>query len=177
MQVHLGKRRHSLGHLPRCKLLKLPVTLLYPTPIFLRVLVNLVIFTEPHAYISPKHYDNPVSVPTWNYIAVHTYGQGRLIHDPEESFAILEDTIMAYEAGYKQQWDNLPMDYKLKMQKGIAAFEIEVNDLQAKKKLSQNKTPAEQQRIIQDLTNSGHALERQIADYMQENLIKAKGID
>src|SRR3546814_4672540 len=36
----------------------------------------LVIFSEPHAYISPKHYDKELNVPTWNYISVHAYGQG-----------------------------------------------------------------------------------------------------
>ncbi len=131
---------------------------------------SLVIFSEPHAYISPRHYDNPVSVPTWNYISIHAYGQARVITDTEETFAILEKTIMAYETGYKQQWDSLPMDYKLKMLKGIVAFEIEVNDLQGKKKLSQNKTQTEQRRIIEDLANSSHDNERQIARYMQIDL-------
>lgn len=135
---------------------------------------NLVIFSEPHAYISPKNYDNPVSVPTWNYISVHAYGQGKLIMDTEKSFAILEETIMAYETGYKQQWDSLPMDYKLKMQKGIVAFEIEVYNLQGKKKLSQNKTQTEQQRIIADLSNSGNDNDSQIANYMRLHLSDAK---
>ncbi|MDB5262929.1 MAG: FMN-binding negative transcriptional regulator [Adhaeribacter sp.] len=131
---------------------------------------SLVIFSEPHAYISPKHYDNPVSVPTWNYISVHAYGQGKLITDSEETFVILEETIMAYETEYKKQWDSLPMDYKLKMQKGIVAFEIEVNDLQGKKKLSQNKAPTEQQRIIENLSKSASDNENQIASYMKINL-------
>ena len=34
----------------------------------------LVIFQEPHSYITPKLYENKISVPTWNYIAVHAYG-------------------------------------------------------------------------------------------------------
>jgi transcriptional regulator len=135
---------------------------------------NLVIFNEPHAYISPKHYDNPVSVPTWNYISVHAYGRGKLITDTGEIFAILEKTIMVYEEDYKKQWDNLPLDYILKMQKGIVGFEIEVNDLQAKKKLSQNKTQAEQQRIIKDLSDNGSDNERQIVNYMKDNLCETK---
>jgi transcriptional regulator len=130
---------------------------------------NLVIFREPHAYISPKHYDNLLSVPTWNYISVHAYGRGRLITDTEETFAMLEKTIMAYEEEYKQQWDHLPVDFKVKMQQGIVGFEIEVNDFQAKKKLSQNKTHAEQQRIMKDLANSPNSHERQIAEYMKGN--------
>jgi transcriptional regulator len=132
----------------------------------------LVIFSEPHAYISPKHYENPESVPTWNYIAVHAYGNGKLIADPKEVVAVLEKTILTYEADYKQQWANLPMGYKQKMLQGIVAFEIAVDDLQAKKKLSQNKTPAEQQSIIEALSHSGNDQERGIAYYMQENLRK-----
>lgn len=33
----------------------------------------LVIFSEPHAYISTKNYDRGLNVPTWNYIAIHAY--------------------------------------------------------------------------------------------------------
>ncbi|MGN6416564.1 MAG: FMN-binding negative transcriptional regulator [Pseudobacter sp.] len=42
---------------------------------------SLVIFSEPHAYISPKHYDKKQSVPTWDYISAHAYGHARIIHD------------------------------------------------------------------------------------------------
>ena len=36
----------------------------------------LVIFSEPHAYISASNYDTKENVPTWNYISVHAYGKG-----------------------------------------------------------------------------------------------------
>nr|WP_243699167.1 FMN-binding negative transcriptional regulator [Anseongella ginsenosidimutans] len=130
----------------------------------------LVIFSEPHAYISPKHYEKELNVPTWNYIAVHAYGQGRIISETAAAFALLEQTINTYEAEYKRQWDSLPSDYRLRMLKGIVAFEIAVTDLQAKKKLSQNKTENEQRRIIDSLAKSGRDNEQQIAQYMQENL-------
>lgn len=39
----------------------------------------LVIFSEPHAYISPVHYDQFLSVPTWNYISVHVYGKVKTV--------------------------------------------------------------------------------------------------
>jgi len=41
----------------------------------------LVIFTEPHAYISPSHYEKLQNVPTWNYIAIHAYGKAIIIND------------------------------------------------------------------------------------------------
>src|ERR1700761_6434357 len=53
----------------------------------------LVIFAEPHAYISPKHYEQRASVPTWNYIAIHAYGKAALIDTPEEKAILLEQTI------------------------------------------------------------------------------------
>ena len=69
-----------------------------------------------------------------------------------------------------QQWNALPDDFKLKMIKGIVAFEIEITELQAKKKLSQNKTTSEQRKIISSLSGSGNDNERLIADYMKQNL-------
>ncbi|PSR54970.1 FMN-binding negative transcriptional regulator [Adhaeribacter arboris] len=128
----------------------------------------LVIFTEPHAYISPQHYDKDLNVPTWNYLAVHAYGTGKIISEKEEVFKKLEAMITTYEADYLEQWHRLPIDFKLKMLHGIVAFEIEVTDLQAKKKLSQNKTEAEKQRIIAALENSKYDTEKQISFYMKE---------
>ncbi len=131
----------------------------------------LVIFNEPHAYISPKHYDKELNVPTWNYIAVHAYGKGEIIEDTNEAFALLEEMIETYEADYKKQWEKLPMEYKVNMAKGIVPFRIKVTDLQGKKKLSQNKTEAEQQRIISTLSLSENDTERSIAEYMKQNRI------
>jgi transcriptional regulator len=130
----------------------------------------LVIFSEPHAYISPKNYDKELNVPTWNYIAVHAYGQATLVTEQNKVLDILENTIEYYDHSYKQQWDNLPGDYKSGMIKGIVAFEMVVTDIQGKKKLSQNKTINEQQRIINSLSNSMDSNERIIADYMKMNV-------
>ncbi|MGN6637265.1 MAG: FMN-binding negative transcriptional regulator [Mucilaginibacter sp.] len=129
---------------------------------------SLVIFTEPHAYISPSNYEKETNVPTWNYIAVHAYGQAKLLESIEEKTELLKHTIETFEAGYFQQWQNLPEDYKSKMMNGIAAFEIEVTDLQAKKKLSQNRTDKEQENIIHSFENSQDTNEREIAKYMKK---------
>jgi transcriptional regulator len=129
----------------------------------------LVIFTEPHAYISPKHYDQELNVPTWNYISIHAYGKAKIITAEQEVFEVLENTINKYEASYKQQWDRLPKDYKLRMSKGIVPFEIVVEDLQAKKKLSQNKTENERSKIIDSLAESKETNEQLIAGYMKKD--------
>ncbi|UOQ69739.1 FMN-binding negative transcriptional regulator [Hymenobacter volaticus] len=129
----------------------------------------LVVFSEPHAYVSPSHYDSEQSVPTWNYFAVHAYGQGRLLTEPAQTLGVLEATIATYEASYQQQWEQLPAEFKTNMARGIVAFEITVTELQAQKKMSQNKSAAEQQRIIHTLTASKDGAARELAHYMQLN--------
>jgi transcriptional regulator len=131
----------------------------------------LVIFSEPHAYISPKYYDNELNVPTWNYISVHAYGRGKLVTETESTFDVLRATINRYETSYEKQWDRLPEEYKSKMVKGIVAFEVLVTDLQAKKKLSQNRTDSERQRIIDGLATSGGTNEQLVSIYMKNDLV------
>jgi transcriptional regulator len=129
----------------------------------------LIIFSEPHAYISPRHYENEQSVPTWNYISVHAYGDCKLIEEETSKFELLERTILNFEKAYQEQWDGLSPDFKERMVKGIVAFEVKVTELQAKNKLSQNKTLAERQSIITELSASSNSTEVQLAEYMTLN--------
>lgn len=128
---------------------------------------NLVIFTEPHAYISPANYENKLSVPTWNYIAVHAYGEGKIIDDPTAVRDLLESTIAFYDKTYQNEWLLMPEDYKNKLSAGIVAFEIEVKDLQGKKKLSQNRSEQERLNIINHLEASNSDAETMISEYMK----------
>ena len=130
--------------------------------------ISLVVFTEPHAYISPKNYEKEENVPTWNYIAIHAYGKAVIIDAEDKKEELLKHTINYYDVAYMQQWEKLPDHYKSKMMKGIVAFEIEVTDLQAKKKLSQNRTDTERENIIHSLEQSADTNEREIAAYMQK---------
>jgi transcriptional regulator len=130
----------------------------------------LVIFNEPHAYISPANYEKDLNVPTWNYIAVHAYGRGQLMTEEEKVVSLLETTIANYDASYREQWNRLPEKYKLGQMMGIVAFTIEVTEIQAKEKLSQNKTHGEQQKIIHTLSGSNDTNEQITAEYMKQNL-------
>ena len=128
----------------------------------------LVVFNEPHAYISPKYYDKRQNVPTWNYVAVHAYGKARILHSPNEAISILEKMFAAYEPTYQQQWEQLNETYKKNMLKGMVAFEVVINDLQAVKKLSQNKTVIERGRIIDNFMAHGSKNEQKIAQLMSK---------
>ena len=128
---------------------------------------SLIIFTEPHAYISPVHYDKQESVPTWDYIAVHAYGKAKIAEDEITKIKALEQMIRFYEKDYLQQWESLSYKFKKGMMRGIVAFEIEVTELQGQKKLSQNKTELERERIIEHLEKSENAIEKDLAKYIK----------
>ncbi len=128
----------------------------------------LVIFQEPHAYISPKLYDNPVSVPTWNYIAVHAYGVPEILPGIEERIALLEDSFKAFDSSLKEQWDVLPADYKTELLEGIVAFRIKITNIEGKFKLSQNRTEGDRTRIIDALSSKNEKTKQDIASYMEK---------
>jgi transcriptional regulator len=109
-----------------------------------------------------------MSVPTWNYMAIHVYGKGKIITEQYKSFAILEAMINNFEKEYKNQWDKLPFSYKTKMLNGIVVFQIVVTNIQAQKKLSQNKKETERQKIISTLENSPNGSEKTIAEMMKQ---------
>lgn len=127
----------------------------------------LVIFQEPHAYISPKLYDNPVSVPTWNYIAVHAYGVPQIHHSIEERIAVLEDSFKVFEPQYQKQWESLPEDYKNGLLDGIVAFSINIKEIEGKFKLSQNRTEGDRARIIEELGSKKDNVKRDISSFMK----------
>lgn len=129
---------------------------------------SLVIFSEPHAYISPEHYNKKESVPTWDYIAVHAYGQARILEQEEDKLATVEKMIRFYDPRYQEQWQSLPDKFKSGMLQGIIAFEITVTELQAQQKLSQNKTEEERARIVQQLEKSEQGTERDLAEYIRK---------
>jgi transcriptional regulator len=128
----------------------------------------LIIFTEPHAYIAPKHYDKEQSVPTWNYVAVHAYGTATVLNEQANQLQLMEKSIRYYDEAYLDQWNGLPDDFKSRMLNGIVAFEVKVTSLQAVNKLSQNKTPAERERIADELSKSSDGNEVAIAEYMRK---------
>ena len=129
---------------------------------------SLIIFSEPHAYISPAHYDKVETVPTWDYIAVHAYGRAKIIHDENAKAKEMEQMILLYEPGYLAQWNMLSDKFRNGMMRGIVVFELEVTDLQGQKKISQNKTEAERERIAAQLEKSSISSEKVIADYIRK---------
>jgi transcriptional regulator len=99
----------------------------------------LVVFSGPHAYISPALYEADNVVPTWNYVAVHAYGKCRLVEDLPSVEGILKKMVAAYEGGRSAPW---PLDtstsYFQKMVQAVVGIRIDISRLEGKWKLNQN---------------------------------------
>ena len=126
----------------------------------------LVIFSEPHAYISPKNYDSELNVPTWNYLSVQMYGEAEIITSEEGTTQVLKDMVLTYESSYLEQWNSLPEKFRHNLMKGIVAFRIKVTQIQGKKKASQNRSESEKEKIAVTLKNSNNAIEQEMAKYI-----------
>jgi transcriptional regulator len=114
--------------------------------------ISLMIFHGPHAYISPSNYDTREAVPTWNYGAVHIYGSAKVFAEAEQLLHMLHELIPTFDAAYGQQWGKLSEMYRQRMLGHIVGFEIAVTTIEAKFKLSQNRTRNEQQQVIDSLS-------------------------
>jgi len=126
----------------------------------------LVIFQGPHAYVSPSWYVNPENVPTWNYTVVHAYGVPK-IADPAATVAHLKQLVGKHEKAFEQPWDFDPnAAWIQRMLSGIAAFEIQIEKLEGKFKLNQNRTPADRSGVIEALLASEDPLQRAVANLM-----------
>ncbi|CAA6823177.1 MAG: Transcriptional regulator [uncultured Aureispira sp.] len=130
----------------------------------------LVVFQAPHAYISPSHYEKEENVPTWNYIAVHVYATVELLLENKQAIDLLEKTIAVFEKGFQGQWENLDEGYKNRLLQGIVAFRLKIQGVEAKEKLSQNKTVQERQTISDGLLATSDRSAQQLAEIMKNKL-------
>jgi len=129
---------------------------------------SLIIFHGPHAYISPSLYEIRESVPTWNYAAVHVYGEPTLFSGEEGLTETLNQMINTFESSYMAQWSEMSEEYRSRMMKHIVGFEIKAKRLEAKFKLSQNRTKGEQARIIESLSQNPDSNISGIAELMRQ---------
>lgn len=111
----------------------------------------LVTFQGPHDYISPSWYQAP-GVPTWNYQALHIYGRCRVYEEPGAIATVVEALSRRYESGRDQPWEP---EYGDAMLKAIVGVEIEIEELQCKYKLSQNRPARDHQPVIDKLDEMG----------------------
>lgn len=130
---------------------------------------TLVVFPGPHSYVSPSLYAEQLSVPTWNYIAVHAYGTLELIEDEASKQELLAGLIQANEPAYADQWRSLPDNFRRTMLTGIVGFRIPIARIEGKFKLSQNRPEADRH-AVHDAQASGTPDQQALAAWMNRLL-------
>ena len=121
----------------------------------------LVVFHGDESYISPSGYATKAEhgkvVPTWNYVAVHAFGELRVIDDPTWIFGQISALTATNEAALPQPWavTDAPAEYIEKMLSAIVGIEITITRLLGKWKVSQNQPAANQASLIAALKKNG----------------------
>jgi transcriptional regulator len=130
----------------------------------------LAIFAGPHAYISPSWYGAGPAVPTWNYASVHAYGPTRTIVDKDWLNTLLRRLSERHEAREATPWrmQDQPAPFLDGMLNGIVGFELAVERLEGKFKLSQNRPAADRPRIVAALEARDDADSHGVARLMKE---------
>jgi transcriptional regulator len=134
----------------------------------------LVIFTGPHAYVSPSLYpskrDHGRVVPTWNYAVVHARGPLRFIDDHAFVLRNVEALTLRHEAGREQPWSihDAPPEYVEALAKAVIGVELPIARLEGKWKMSQNRESDDAAGVAAGLAAAVGQSEREVARLVAE---------
>jgi len=132
----------------------------------------LVIITGPEAYVSPSWYaakaEHGKVVPTWNYSAVHLTGTAQVHEDTEWLRMAVEELTSEHEQRRAEPWHvtDAPSSYIDGQLGGIVGIELTVTRVEGKAKLSQNRSRADRQGVVEGLRTSGRTDEQEVAEQM-----------
>jgi transcriptional regulator len=130
----------------------------------------MVVFFGPHAYVSPRWYEDEERVPTWNYAAVHAYGTAKVVDDAKAKHASQRRLVAAMDPLWLPKFDALRPEYVKMMLEGIVNFEIAVTRIETRWKLSQNRGKREQELIAAELDKSADSAEQALAALTRKHL-------
>ncbi|MCR8845650.1 FMN-binding negative transcriptional regulator [Paenibacillus sp. SC116] len=131
----------------------------------------LIVFSGPHTYISSSWYETNMSVPTWNYVAVHVYGNIELIEDQTEVLQTLKTLVTKYETvDSKYEINETNKEFIEGLVRGIVPFKLNISRMEGKWKLSQNHSEERQRNVIEQLEQSESEDAQKIAELMSNNL-------
>ena len=136
----------------------------------------LVIFAGAEAYISPAFYpakaEHGKVVPTWNYLAVHAYGQPQVFTDAERLLTLVSALTDRHEGGRAQPWtvSDAPADYIDGMLKAIVGFALPIERLIGKRKLSQNRSAQDIAGVREGLAASTDVRDQTLARFIPQGV-------
>jgi transcriptional regulator len=121
----------------------------------------LAIVTGPDTYVSPSWYATKAEhgrvVPTWNYSVVHLRGAVTVHDDPEWVRGLVTRLTDRHEHARAEPWavTDAPVDYVDKNLRPIVGVELVVESIEAKAKLSQNRSDEDRAGVATGLVADG----------------------
>ena len=131
----------------------------------------LVIFSGPHAYVSPRWYADEERVPTWNYAAVHAYGVPKIHSDKKSKAESQRRLVESLDPAWLPKHDALRQQYVDQMLDGIVNFSILVTRIETRWKLSQNRGRREMELIAAQLDKSPDSGDRALAALTRKHYV------
>lgn len=136
----------------------------------------LLICGGPQAYVSPSYYPSKGEhgrvVPTWNYSSVHLSGAAYVHHDADWLRSAVTLLTGEHEGQRPDPWSvyDAPEAFIDGQLRGIVGVEIRVEKIEAKAKLSQNRSTADRQGVVLGLESTNGPLDGSVADLMRSAL-------
>lgn len=137
---------------------------------------TLLVFQGAEHYITPSWYatkkETEKVVPTWNYAVVHVKGQMRVVDDAAWLHQQLEDLTAQQEAGRALPWsvNDAPADFLDQIKQAIVGFEVQIESMVGKWKVSQNQPPRNRATVVQGLEGEGTDQALRMRDLVKKNL-------
>jgi len=133
----------------------------------------LAIFSGPDCYVSPSWYPSKGEtgrvVPTWNYAAIHVHGHLETFDDQPRLRDLLDRLSHRHEAGRPHPWaiTDAPEDYLAAQLKAIVGLRLVIERVEAKAKMSQNRSEADRAGVVAGLRREGGARAAEVAEIME----------
>src|ERR1700754_2445494 len=129
----------------------------------------LAIFNGPDAYVTPSWYvskqEHGKVVPTWNYVAVHAYGAVEFFEDADRLYDVITRLTDLYERPRAESWavTDAPVDFIKAQLRGIVGLRMPISRIDAKRKMSQNRSEADRAGVVAGLSDSDRDEDRRVA--------------
>jgi transcriptional regulator len=135
----------------------------------------LIIVRGPDAYVSPSWYATKTEhgrvVPTWNYVTAHVHGR-LIVHDnPAWVESLVRRLTEKHEGHQRQPWsvDDAPPAFVAGQLRAIVGLEVEISRIDAKWKLSQNRSAADVDGVVAGLSGEEPAAAHAVAGLMRRD--------
>ncbi len=131
------------------------------------------LFQGADAYITPSWYPSKAEtgrvVPTWNYVAVHTYGIAEFFTDSDRLLEAVTRLTRLHEDDRPKPWsvNDAPALFIEGQLKAIVGLRIPVNRIEAKRKMSQNQPSANRAWVVAGLSESPMQSDRLLSELVK----------